>query len=143
MVDSRGHSKVIPVVAGLVFRQGQLLITRRRAGSHLGGLWEFPGGKLESGEGLEDGLQRELREELAIEVNVGPVYREVIHHYAEKSVHLYFLRCAWLAHEPQALECDGFEWVSREHLGDFEFPAADLSLVQDLQADSALWMELP
>ena len=66
---------VIEVSAGLIFRAGKLLITQRHADAHLGGLWEFPGGKRESGETFETCLARELREELGIEVEVGALFR--------------------------------------------------------------------
>src|SRR5262245_54637012 len=91
----------IDVSAGLVFRDGQLLITRRHADAHLGGLWEFPGGKRESGETFEQCLVRELREELGIEVEVGEVLESVTHAYPEKTVHLKFFRCRWKQFEPR------------------------------------------
>src|SRR5262245_15313555 len=78
----------IEVAAGVVFRDGQVLITQRRPGDHLGGLWEFPGGKREPGETFEVCLQRELKEELGIEVDVGEWLDSVTHAYPEKTVHL-------------------------------------------------------
>src|SRR5262245_45725195 len=63
-------NKVIEVAAGLVFRGGKVLITQRRPDDHLGGLWEFPGGKREPNETFEQCLHRELKEELGIEVHV-------------------------------------------------------------------------
>src|SRR5579871_5840657 len=84
----RHSSFVIEVSAGLVFRDGKLLITRRHAGAHLGGLWEFPGGKREANETFEGCLARELREELGIEVIVGEVLESLTHAYPEKTVTL-------------------------------------------------------
>src|SRR6266850_1662610 len=101
----------IEVAAGLVFRDGQLLITQRHADAHVGGVWEFPGGKREPGEGFEDCLVRELREELGIEVEVGEILESLTHAYPEKTVVLKFFRCRWLRHEPQALDCPAFKWV--------------------------------
>src|SRR4029077_11924660 len=75
----------IEVAAGLVFRGGKLLITQRRADSHLGGLWEFPGGKREAAETFEECLARELREELGIEVAVEELVKEITHAYPEKT----------------------------------------------------------
>src|SRR5438132_14172490 len=95
----------IEVAAGLVFRDGQLLITQRPRDDHLGDLWEFPGGKREPGETLEQCLRRELREELGIEIAVGELLDFVTHEYPEKTVHLKFYRCAWRRHEPRALDC--------------------------------------
>ena len=104
----------IEVAAGLVFRSGQLLITRRHADAHLGGLWEFPGGKREAGESFDDCLRRELREELGIEVEVRELVETITHAYPEKTVLLKFFRCAWRANEPQPLGCPAFAWVGAE-----------------------------
>jgi len=83
-------SGVIDVAAGLVERDGLILITQRKEGSHLAGLWEFPGGKREPAETWQDCLVRELHEELAITVTVGELRYETVHHYPEKSVRLRF-----------------------------------------------------
>lgn len=130
---------VIEVAAGLVFRQGKLLITQRRAGDHLGGLWEFPGGKRRAGEGFQDCLRRELREELGVEVEVGEVLETLTHPYPDRTVRLQFLKCRWLAHEPQTLGCQALAWVCREELARFAFPAADARLVARLQTEPGLW----
>src|SRR5262245_29527344 len=95
----------IEVSAGLVFRDGKLLITQRHAGAHLGGLWEFPGGKREPTESFEDCLVRELREELGIEVAVGELLETIQHDYPDKRVLLKFFRCTWRANEPQPIGC--------------------------------------
>ena len=123
----------IEVSAGLVFRGGQLLITRRHPDAHLGGLWEFPGGKREPGESFADCLQRELREELAIEIEVGELLEELVHAYPEKTVHLQFFRCRWLRHEPQAIGCAEFAWIVRGDLDKYEFPPADARLLEKLR----------
>ncbi len=131
--------RVIDVVAGLVFRDGRLLITQRRAGSHLAGLWEFPGGKLDPGEDWIPALHRELREELAIAVEVGPLVEELTHAYPEKTVRLRFYRCDWKEGEPQALDCAALAWVGPDEFGRYEFPAADGRLLERLRADAELW----
>src|SRR5712692_8874159 len=79
---------ITEVAAGLVFRDGRLLITQRQAGAHLGGLWEFPGGKREGPESFQACLRRELREELGIEVEVGELVETITHQYPEKTVGL-------------------------------------------------------
>lgn len=124
--------KHIEVSAALIFRAGQLLITQRRAGSHLGGLWEFPGGKRESGESFEACLAREIREELGVEISVGELFEEITHSYPEKSVHLKFFLCALVSGEPQPLDCAAVRWITRNELKDFAFPAADARLLQRL-----------
>jgi len=113
-------------------QDGRYLIARRKAGVHLGGLWEFPGGKREPEESLEDCLRRELREELGIEITAPVHYRVLRHEYPEKSVELHFFRCSIRAGQVQALDCEELRWVSPEELGRFEFPAADRALIEEL-----------
>ena len=131
--------KVIEVAAGLVFRNGKLLITQRPAGGHLPGLWEFPGGKREPGESFEQALHRELMEELGIEVEVHEIIESLTHAYPGKTVHLQFFRCEWKRNEPRALGCPDFRWVSRQELAGHEFPAADARLLTLLTADATFW----
>src|SRR5690242_19962457 len=95
--------KRVEVAAGLVFRNGLLLITQRRPDDHLGGLWEFPGGKREPEETYEECLRRELREELDIEVAVQELVESISHDYPDKSVHLKFFRCDWRDGEPRKI----------------------------------------
>jgi 8-oxo-dGTP diphosphatase len=142
-VASRRTSCSVPVIqvaAGLIVRGGRYLIARRKAGTHLGGLWEFPGGKRECDESFEQCLARELREELGIEVAVGPLVETIQHAYPEKRVLLKFFQCAWRAHEPQALGCPAFAWVTREQLRDYAFPDADAQLIEKLESTPGLWV---
>ena len=129
----------IEVAAGLVFCDGQLLITQRRPQDHLGGLWEFPGGKREVNETFEACLRRELKEELGIEVTVKELLEEITHQYPEKSVHLKFFRCECTAAEPRPLGCHALAWVRAEQLNDYSFPAADARLLQELRETPELW----
>jgi 8-oxo-dGTP diphosphatase len=129
----------IEVAAGLVFREGKLLISRRAEGSHLSGFWEFPGGKREPNESFEECLRRELREELGIEVEVRQLIQSLTHEYPEKTVHLKFFHCDWLGNEPRALQCAAFKWVTREELGQHHFPPADNRLLESLTGSSAVW----
>ncbi len=135
----RSQLSTVEVAAGLIFRHGKLLITQRLKGSHLGGLWEFPGGKMEPGESPEQCLCRELTEELAIKVDVGLLLAEMSHVYPEKEVRLKFFRCTMLGGEPEAIGCQAFEWVTAERLGEFEFPPADGELLDRLRAGE--WWE--
>jgi mutator protein MutT len=132
--------KIIEVAAGLVFRQGKLLITQRHAGVHLGGFWEFPGGKREPNESFADCVRRELHEELGIEVEVGELLDSITHTYPEKTVHLEFYRCAWQANEPQALGCPAWAWVGPEELACYKFPDADARLLKKLRHSPELWV---
>src|SRR3954467_6768521 len=130
---------IIEVSAGLVFRNGKLLITQRHTDAHLGGLWEFPGGKREGDETFEQCLVRELREELGIEIEVGELVESLTHAYPEKTVVLKFFRCRWKQNEPRAIDCLDLKWVSAAELCDYEFPAADARLLQMLQDSPELW----
>jgi mutator protein MutT len=129
----------IEVAAGLVFRAGRLLITQRPFQAHLGGLWEFPGGKRHAHETYRDCLVRELREELDIEVEVGPRLESLTHAYPEKIVHLEFFVCRWVKNEPRPLGCPAFAWITAEALRNYCFPAADARLLQRLKQTTDLW----
>jgi len=131
--------ETIEVSAALIFRSSQLLITRRHASSHLGGLWEFPGGKREPGETFEQCLVREIREELGVEIAVGEPFAEIRHTYPEKSVHLKFFVCRLLSGEPRPLDCAAIQWVGRFELDAYEFPAADAQLLQTLKSPRLAW----
>ncbi len=133
--------KTIDVAAGLIFRAGKLLISQRPLGSHLGGLWEFPGGKREKAETFRECLQRELREELGVEVDVGERVAAITHEYPQRTVHVEFFRCTLREGEPRTLDCLALRWVSREELGDFDFPAADARLLERLRTADELWGE--
>ena len=124
----------IDVSAALIFRAGKLLITQRPAKAHLGGLWEFPGGKREPGETFEQCLVREIREELGVEISVGEMFEEIRHDYPEKSVHLKFFICQLLAGEPQPLACAAVKWIEKPELAAHEFPAADAQLLARLRS---------
>ena len=135
-----GAKTIIEVSAALIFRDGKLLITQRHAGAHLGGLWEFPGGKREAGETFEQCLIREIREELGVEISVGKLFAELSHTYPEKSVRLKFFICKIISGEPQPLDCAAVKWTSRAGLARHEFPAADAQLIKKLdRAEFPLW----
>ena len=122
---------VVEVVAAVVERDGRYLITRRLEGTHLAGLWEFPGGKILPGEKPEDALRRELKEELGVEAAVGELVETVNWTYPEKSVRILFFRCA-VQGEPCPQERQEMLWVEAARLPAYRFPAADLRLVERL-----------
>jgi mutator protein MutT len=131
--------KCIEVSAALIFRRGKLLITRRHSDAHLGGLWEFPGGKREPDETFEQCLVREIREELGVRISVGKLFESVTHAYPEKTVRLKFFVCRLERGKPQPLGCQAVKWAGKSELEDYEFPAADVRLLQKLQNSPELW----
>jgi mutator protein MutT len=125
----------IEVAAALIQdAAGRYLLTRRRMGTHLAGLWEFPGGKREPDEMLEACLRRELREELGGEFAVGEKVDSVRWHYPEKTVDLHVYRCRLEAGVIEAREQQEIAWVEPGRLGDYDLPAADHALVERLRA---------
>jgi 8-oxo-dGTP diphosphatase len=124
----------VEVVAAIVRRNGKILITRRLDHVHLGGLWEFPGGKVEAEESLQGALLREILEELGMEIAVGSEIFTIEHDYPTKSVRLHFFNCTVIQGEPRALDVSDLRWVTPSQLADFEFPPADAELVQKLIA---------
>jgi 8-oxo-dGTP diphosphatase len=130
---------ILEVAAGLVFRDGKLLLTQRMPDAHLGGLWEFPGGKREAGETFEQCLRRELEEELGIEVEVGQMVESLAHDYPERTVQLRFFLCRWLRNEPRLIDCLNLAWVTSEELRNYQFPAADARLIEKLRSRWDEW----
>lgn len=130
MTSTKG--KHLRVVAGLIRKDGQVLLTQRKPGRHLGLAWEFPGGKVEAGETDDEALRRELREELGVEVTVGTRCFETRHTYGSREMHLLVYRCRLVSGEPQALDVNAFEWVEESRVADREFLPADLFLVHGL-----------
>ena len=119
------------VTAAVVEQSGAYLVTRRLRGTHLEGLWEFPGGKCEDGETYQACLLRELREELGCDAIVGAKLLEVAHEYPERTVELHFFRCE-LNGQPQPLLGQEIRWVARTELRALDFPPADEELIQML-----------
>lgn len=129
----------IAVAAGLIFKNGKLLVTQRPSGSHLAGLWEFPGGKCEEAETMPECLQRELHEELGVVVNVRECVETLEHAYPEKVVQLSFFRCELVMGEPTGKEGQALAWIGIDELGDYEFPAADVRLLEKLKSNLEWW----
>ena len=132
--------KIIDVAAALVFKTGKLLIAQRYPDAHLGGLWEFPGGKRQCEETFEACLVRELQEELGIQVVVRDLFETITHDYPDKTVHIKFFRCRLVKNEPRPLACAAFAWISPEQLENYEFPAADTKLIKRLGLQPELWV---
>ena len=125
--------KIIQVAAAVIECDGRYLITQRGPHTHLAGYWEFPGGKRESGESLEACVQREVREELGVEVTQPTLFMAIQHEYPEKEVELHFFFCTISEGKVQSLGCAGFQWVTPEELLNFTFPPADEPVVARLR----------
>lgn len=124
----------VEVVAGLIQdAQGRYLVTRRRAGSHLAGLWEFPGGKRESDESLEEALRRELAEELSARFEVGERVETVRWEYSERTIVIHFYRCRLESGTIEPREDQAMDWVAPERLSELDFPPADRDLITRLR----------
>jgi 8-oxo-dGTP diphosphatase len=127
--------QTILVAAAVVIRQGRVLLDRRKAGTHLAGLWEFPGGKVEPGEDPRAALARELREELGVTARVGEVVDVTFHRYPEKAVLLLFFEAALEegSPEPRAIDVAEVKWAAREELVPDAFPPADVGVLEKVR----------
>jgi mutator protein MutT len=122
---------LLSVVAAVIEQDGQFLVTRRLPGVHLGGMWEFPGGKMDPAEEHDTALRRELREELGVDVTVGELVHQTTHAYPERTVALFFYRCA-LRGVPHPQLGQDMRWVTRQELPHLGFPPADVELIDRL-----------
>ena len=129
---------IIEVAAGLIQDvAGRYLITRRRSGTHLAGLWEFPGGKRHEGESLEACLRRELGEELGGPFEIVEKVDTVRWEYPEKTVIIHFYRCRLRSGSVEPREAQEMAWVAPERLAEYNFPPADAALITRLRSHSA------
>ncbi len=127
-------TEVVQVVAAAVFDgKGRVAITRRADDVHQGGLWEFPGGKVEAGETVRDALARELREELGINVQQARPLIRVSYDYPDKSVLLDVWRVDGFGGEAHGREGQPLSWVRPQVLSDYDFPAANTPIVTAVQ----------
>jgi len=127
------------VAAGIIRDdKGRLLIAQRKMDGLLGGLWEFAGGKQEDGETMPDCLKRELREELAIEVEVGELFVKVKHAFTHFKITLHAYKCRYLGamsgyDEPQTLDCAAWAWVTEDELDKYSFGKADREVIRAIR----------
>jgi A/G-specific adenine glycosylase len=123
------------VTAGIIWNDtGELLIAQRPLDGLLGGLWEFPGGKREPCETLPDCLKRELREELAIEVEVGELFAVVHHGFTHFKITLHAFTCRYVSGLPQKLGVQDWAWVMPSELHQYSFGKADRQIIQTMEA---------
>jgi 8-oxo-dGTP diphosphatase len=120
------------VVAALIERGGEVLVARRKPTGERANLWEFPGGKVEPGEGERAALSRELREELGVRVQVGEEYARVEHVYPDLQVELALYRAALHDSDPKPLQAQELRWVRRRELPGLDFCEADVPLLTQI-----------
>ena len=113
----------------------RLLVDRRPAEGLFGGMWEFPGGKIEAGETPQDCVKREVQEELAIEVEVGKQLTTVDRTYTHFKVTLEVFYCRHVSGEPQTIACDEIRWVTLAELAELPFPAANVEIIEAIAAE--------
>jgi 8-oxo-dGTP diphosphatase len=116
---------------------GQILIDKRKAGGTMGGLWEFPGGKIEPGETVAECIVREIREELAIEITVGEHLITIEHTYPAFQITLIVHHCQHISGIPQSIESDEIRWVNVNDLASYQFPAANLAIIQAIESNAS------
>jgi len=120
------------IVVAAVIRDasGKILLTRRPEGSHMGGLWEFPGGKVEAGEAPVAALERELEEELALSATIGAPLTFAVHEEPGMRIVLLFYAATLGGSQPMALEGQEIAWVAPEDLPSYPTPPADAELIR-------------
>lgn len=123
-----------------VNRPGEVLIAKRPEHLHQGGKWEFPGGKVESEECAETALRRELLEEVNIQVAQADPLIQIQHDYPDKSVFLDVWEVQTFAGEPQGMEGQQIEWVAATQLAHYEFPEANVPIIQAAQLPDRYWI---
>lgn len=122
-------------VAVIWNEQGEILIDKRRPEGLMGGLWEFPGGKIELGETVEECIKREIKEELGIEIEVGDRLMTINHAYSHFSVTLTVHHCRHISGIPQPLESDEIRWVTLAEIDQFPFPEANTQIIAALRQE--------
>ena len=116
---------MIEVVAGIIYKDDKFLIAQRNLKKSQGGLWEFPGGKIEKNETGEEALIREIKEEFNADIKVDTYIGENLHHYPEKDIKLIFFKATLLSDKIELLEHEDYKWINKEDKDNFEFAGAD------------------
>ncbi len=122
----------VRVAAAVIGRGDAVLVTRRLKGTHLEGLWEFPGGKCEPGESIHACLAREMMEELGVAIEPGATLLVTTHEYPDKTVELHFIECR-MTGEPVPQQNQEMQWIARARLDTLRFPEADAALIARLR----------
>ena len=129
-LQSEKKMKRIDVAIAIIQRRGQILICQRASGGTFAGLWEFPGGKCEPGEAPSAAVQREIEEELGVQIHLQSELSVIEHDYPDLSVRLHPFICSLLEGDPKPLAAQCLLWVEAAKLSDYPFPAANVELVR-------------
>src|SRR3990172_7582611 len=116
--------------AGIIWKEDEILIARRHENGLLGGLWEFPGGKQQDGETIEQTVQREIKEEVDVTVRVDSLLTVVKHQYSHFKITLHAYHCTYVTGSPKALGCAAWQWVKKEDLKNHAFPRANGKILE-------------
>ncbi len=129
--------KRIHIVAAVIFNQeqSQIFITKRPDDKHKGGFWEFPGGKVEVGESIEQAMVRELEEEIGITVTEQALFEHLEYDYPEKSLKFDFITVTNFSGQPYGREGQQGEWVSIADLANYQFPEANVPILERVIRD--------
>ncbi len=136
MINTKPHLNAIHVVAAIIFnKKNELLITQRKPGSHYGGYWEFPGGRVEKDESDSEALIREIREELEVNISVKKLFWRDIFEYETKSIDIRFFFCGFLPLEQtiNKTQIADYFWAKNGDLSNYKFPPADRAALHQLQ----------
>lgn len=123
---------MVDVTAALLRDGARILIARRNPGGHLAGLWEFPGGKIEPGETPEQCLQRELKEELGFDTEIGDFFCFTEYDYGDRIIRLHVYHARWLSGSLVLTAHDRAKWVTVGEMENHDFPPADKPVIEAL-----------
>ena len=130
--------RTVLVAAAVVIEGGRVLLSQRKAGGHLAGAWEFPGGKVDEGEDPREAVHRELREELGIDATAGEILDVTFHRYDDvgKTVLLMFFEATRTpgSAEPRAIDVAAVKWAGADDLDARRFPPADAEVLRKVRA---------
>ena len=127
------------VVAALIWDENKFMICQRPAHKARGLLWEFAGGKVETGETKEQALVRECREELDVTLDVGDVFIEVTHQYPDLTVHLTLFQATIQQGVPRKLEHNDIRWIGTDEIDQYAFCPADEEILERLKETAESW----
>jgi 8-oxo-dGTP diphosphatase len=122
--------KPIEVVCGVIWKENRIFIARKKPEKSLGGYWEFPGGKVELGENPKHALERELKEEIGMDVLIGDLMGQNVHFYNEITINLIAYKCEFVTATFQLIDHDEYDFVPPIELVKFKIAPADLFILK-------------